>query len=82
MDERLLTSYRDKPTEALLDMLILDPSGYTEQARQTAEAVLAERGTPLPDGDTVGRTNDERFPVHYVTSPVDLKKRVWRVEIR
>lgn len=44
MDERLLTAYRDKPTEALLDMVILDPAGYTEQARQAAEAVLVERG--------------------------------------
>lgn len=44
-------------------------------------AYVAERGKPLPEGDTVGRTNNERLPVHYVESPVDSKKRVWRVEL-
>jgi hypothetical protein len=42
---------------------------------------LAERGEPLPEGDTFGRTNDERIPVRYVKSPVDSKKKVWRVEL-
>jgi len=44
-------------------------------------AYLAERGKPLPEGDTVGRTDDERLPVHYVKSPVDSTKEVWRVEL-
>lgn len=44
-------------------------------------AYVAERGEPLPEGDTVGRTNNERLPVHYVKSPVDSKKKVWRVEL-
>ena len=42
---------------------------------------VAERGEPLPEGDTVGRSNDERLSVHYVKSPVDSKKKVWRVEL-
>ncbi len=42
---------------------------------------VAERGEPLPEGDTLGRSGDERLPVHYVRSPVDRKKKVWRVEI-
>jgi hypothetical protein len=42
---------------------------------------VAERGKPFPEGDTLGRTNDERLPVHYVRSPVDAKKKVWRVEL-
>lgn len=44
-------------------------------------AYVAERGEPLPEGDTVGRTNDERLPVRYVKSPVDSTKKVWRVEL-
>jgi hypothetical protein len=44
-------------------------------------AYAAERGEPLPEGDTVGRTNDERLPVHYVESPVDPAKKVWRIEL-
>ncbi|MEM9660523.1 MAG: DUF4261 domain-containing protein, partial [Planctomycetota bacterium] len=44
-------------------------------------AYVAERGKPLPDGDTVGRTGEERLPVRYTKSPVDAEKRVWRVEL-
>ena len=43
-------------------------------------AYVAERREPLSDGDTVGRTTEERRPVRYVPSPVDPNKRVWRVE--
>lgn len=42
---------------------------------------VAERGEPLPEGDTIGRTNEERLAVHYVKSPVDSEKKVWRVEL-
>lgn len=42
---------------------------------------LAERGQPLPEGDTIGRTAQERLPIHYVTSPVEPEKQVWRVEV-
>jgi hypothetical protein len=44
-------------------------------------AYLAERGEPLPEGDTVGRSADERLPVRYVPSPIDPGKTVWRVEL-
>lgn len=43
---------------------------------------ITEIGKPLPEGDTVGRTEDERLPVHYVPSPIDPSKKVWRVELR
>lgn len=43
---------------------------------------LVDRGKPLPDGDTVGRSAEERLPVRYVPSPVDATKQVWRVEIK
>jgi hypothetical protein len=45
-------------------------------------AYLADRGEALPEGDTVGRSAEERLPDHYVPSPVDPSKKVWRVEIR
>jgi hypothetical protein len=44
-------------------------------------AYVADRGEPLPEGDTVGRTEGERLPVHYVKSPIDSTKKVWRVEL-
>jgi hypothetical protein len=43
---------------------------------------VASIGKPLPDGDTVGRTADERLPVSYVPSPLDSSKKVWRVELK
>jgi len=30
----------------------------------------------------VGRFGDERLPVRYVQSPVDRKKKVWRLELQ
>lgn len=39
-------------------------------------------GKPLPEGDTIGRTADERLPIRYVPSPIDPSKKVWRVEIK
>ena len=44
-------------------------------------AYVASRGEALPEGDTVGRTDDERLPVHYVESPGDPAKKVWRLEL-
>lgn len=44
-------------------------------------AYVAERGKALPKGNTVGRTVDEKLPVHYVPSPVGESKKVWRVEL-
>jgi hypothetical protein len=45
-------------------------------------AYVAERGTPLPENDTVGRTAAEKLPVHYVPSPIDSKRKVWRVDLK
>jgi len=47
VDEHLLATYRDKTTEALLKVVLIDPAGFTAEARQAAEAVLAERGVSL-----------------------------------
>jgi len=44
-------------------------------------AYVAERGEPLSEADTVGKTADEKLPVRYVPSPVDSSKKVWRVEL-
>ncbi len=42
---------------------------------------VAQRGEPLPEGDTVGRSAEERLRVHYVPSPLDPAEKVWRVEV-
>jgi hypothetical protein len=45
-------------------------------------AYVAQRGKPLPEGDTVGRNAEERLPVRYVPSPLEPSKKVWRVELK
>jgi hypothetical protein len=44
-------------------------------------AYVANRGEALPDGDTVGRSADEKLRVSYVRSPLDSSTKVWRVEL-
>ena len=41
---------------------------------------VVSRGEPLPDGDTVGRTADEKLPVRYVPSPIDGETEVCKIE--
>lgn len=69
----------------LPDLLLVAP-----QATQGADALgtffdllgyVAERAKPIPEGNTVGATEDQRLPVRYVPSPIDKSKRVWRVEL-
>jgi hypothetical protein len=69
---------------SLPDLLLLAPQSSGNAALETffdLLAYLANRGTAIPDGDTIGRTADERLRVHYVSSPVDPGKKVWRVEL-
>lgn len=44
-------------------------------------AYAARRGKPLPEGDSVGRTEKERLKVRYAPSPVDPGGRVWTVAL-
>lgn len=36
-------------------------------------------GEPIPDGDTIGRTDEERLPIRYQPSPVNPGEQVWTV---
>ena len=42
---------------------------------------VANRGEGIPDGDTIGRSEDEKIPVRYVKSPIDGSTEVCRIEI-
>lgn len=69
----------------LPDLLLVAPKSEGDAALATFFDLLsyvAERGTELPEGDTVGRSETERLPVHYVPSPLDAKTKVWRVEMK
>jgi len=69
----------------LPELLLEAPKKSAGQALETFFNLLtyvAKRGKALPEGDTVGRTADERLPVHYVPSPADPQEKVWRVELK
>jgi hypothetical protein len=69
----------------LPDLLLVSPSGKADEALPMLYDLLAyvvSRGRPLVDGDSVGRTEAEKLPVHYVPSPIDPKVKVWRVELK
>lgn len=42
---------------------------------------VIDRGAPIPDGDTVGRTADEKLVVRYEPSPIDPEAKVWRIDL-
>jgi hypothetical protein len=73
---------------ALPDLWLVVPAAKGDEALATLFDLLAsvvKRGHALPEGDTVGPTEHERWPVHYVPSPVDPnvpKAKVWRVELK
>jgi len=70
----------------LPDLMLIAPKSMKGQAALATFfdllAYEAERGKPIPAGETVGRTADERIPVEYVPSPLDNNKQVWRVEFK
>ena len=69
----------------LPDLLLVAPKSASDAALETffdLLGYLAELGKPLPEGDTVGRSADERLPVRYVPSPIDGATKVWRVELK
>jgi hypothetical protein len=69
----------------LPNLLLVVPKGKANDAIPALFDLLADsvsRGAAIPDGDTVGPTEHDRWPVRYVTSPVDPKAKVWRVEMK
>jgi hypothetical protein len=42
---------------------------------------VIENGGPFPDGDTIGRTTDERYRITYVHSPFQGEPDVWSVNV-
>lgn len=69
----------------LPDLLLTAPWPQRTQALGRVFDILlytANRGTALPDGDTVGTTATERLPVRYVASPVDPKQTVMSIDLK
>jgi len=69
----------------LPDLLLVVPRAQADEAVQRLFDLLSyaiDRGAALPEGDTVGPSEKERWPVHYVPSPVDPRGKVWRVEVK
>lgn len=69
----------------LPDLLLTAPKSAGNTALATFFDFLvyvANLGKPIPEGDTVGRTANERLAVHYVPSPIDPNTKVWRVDLK
>jgi hypothetical protein len=66
------------------DMLVsARPNGANEALLFALDmlAYVVRRGAPLPDGDTVGRSADEKIRVEYVPSPIDATRKVVRLDM-
>lgn len=69
----------------LPDLLLIAPKSAGNSALEpffTFLSYVADRGEPLPEGDTIGRSETEKLQVQYVPSPLDQKTKVWRVELK
>ncbi|GMU59970.1 MAG: hypothetical protein AMXMBFR34_17330 [Myxococcaceae bacterium] len=68
----------------LPDLLLTTPemSGSALEFFYDLLAYVVRRGEALPEGDTVGRSEDEHYSVHYVPSPVEKDVQVWRVDLK
>jgi hypothetical protein len=69
---------------ALPDLLLVAPAGQGDDALPFAFDLLGyvvARGSPLPEGETVGRTATEKLPVSYAPSPINSDTLVMRVEL-
>lgn len=68
----------------LPDLLLVVPSGQGNEGLAFVFDLLSyviSRGSAIPEGETVGRTAEEKLPVSYVPSPVDPATRVMKVEL-
>ncbi|MBL9110122.1 MAG: DUF4261 domain-containing protein [Myxococcales bacterium] len=66
------------------DLLVTAPPASGNEALAFAFDMLGyvvDRGSPLPEGDTVGRSASEKITVRYVPSPVDETRRVVRLDL-
>ena len=68
----------------LPDLLLIAPGDQAGRALETffdLLAFIAQRGEALPEGDTVGLSQDQQMPVEYIPSPLDPEKKVWRINL-
>lgn len=70
---------------ALPDLLLVAPKSAGNDALGMFFDLLGyvvNRGKAIPEGDTIGASETQKLPVRYVPSPMDPKKKVWRVELK
>jgi hypothetical protein len=68
----------------LPDLLLVGPSGQGNDMLPFAFDLLGyvvTRGSPIPEGETVGRSATEKIPVTYSPSPINADTLVMRVEL-
>jgi Domain of unknown function (DUF4261) len=68
----------------LPDLLLTAPRaklGLAVESMFDLLSYLVDVGKPLPEGDTVGPTEHDKWKVHYVPSPTEPGEQVWRIEL-
>lgn len=68
----------------LPDLLVTGAREHVVEALQMFFDLLsyvAQRGEPIPDGDTIGVSATDRHEVRYVPSPADSSQVVWRIDL-
>lgn len=69
----------------ILDLWIVGPKGTDLPSLIEWEfnllAYAMNRGSAIPDGDTMGLTETQSILVKHVTSPIDPEKKVWKIEL-
>jgi hypothetical protein len=66
------------------DLLLAAPTERANEALSMFFDLLSyviEREEDVPEGETVGRTPEEKLVVRHVRSPIDRSKQVWRVDL-
>lgn len=68
----------------LPNLLLTAPLEKSEEAFECFETFLryvADRGSPIGEGESIGRSADEKLLVHYTSSPRDDTETVWSVAL-
>ena len=79
-----LLTYGLREQLGLMDLRVTGrPERFGEVVALAADMVVyvAGRGADIPEGDTVGRDEDQRLKVRYEPSPVEPSVKVWRVDL-
>lgn len=68
----------------LPNLMLSAPEGQGNAAVEVVFDLLGyliQRGEPIPDGDTIGFSAEQKLPIRYETSPINPEEQVWCVDL-